>query len=61
MAVYGICPKCAQFVFIASREALPQVRTPPGELHIEGIARERLPHAWLIMSLCVSALFLLVG
>ena len=29
----------------ASRAALPEVRTPPGELRIDGIALERLPHA----------------
>jgi surfeit locus 1 family protein len=26
-----------------TREALPAVRTPPGEVHVEGIALERLP------------------
>jgi surfeit locus 1 family protein len=29
----------------ASRETLPEVRTPSGEVRIEGIALERLPHA----------------
>jgi surfeit locus 1 family protein len=28
-----------------TRERLPEVRTPPGEVRVEGIALERLPHA----------------
>jgi surfeit locus 1 family protein len=28
-----------------SREALPEVRTPPGTVRLEGLAQERLPHA----------------
>jgi surfeit locus 1 family protein len=28
-----------------SRDALPEVRTPPGTVRVEGLAQERLPHA----------------
>jgi surfeit locus 1 family protein len=29
----------------ASRDVLPQVRTPPGEVRVAGVALERIPHA----------------